>query len=35
MCGDRVPEDDMRGSWCKDCQNDAFGDDGWYNEIKD
>ncbi len=35
MCGDRVPEDDMRGKWCKDCQNDAFGEDGWYNKIKD
>lgn len=35
MCGDRVPEDDMRGKWCKDCQNDAFGDDGWYYQIKD
>lgn len=34
MCGDRVPEDDMRGKWCKDCQNDAFGDDGWYYKIK-
>lgn len=32
MCGDRVPEDDMRGKWCKDCQNDAFGEDGWYNK---
>ena len=35
MCGDRVPEDDMRGKWCKDCQNDAFGDDGWYYDIED
>ena len=35
MCGDRVPEDDMRGNWCKDCQNDAFGKDGWYYDIKD
>lgn len=34
MCGDKVPEDDMRGKWCKDCQNDAFGDDGWYDKIK-
>jgi NADH:ubiquinone oxidoreductase subunit 6 (subunit J) len=35
MCGDRVPEDDMRGNWCKDCQKDAFGEDGWYDKIKD
>ena len=35
MCGDRVPEDDMRGKWCKDCQNDAFGEDGGYDKIKD
>lgn len=35
LCGDRVPEDDMRGKWCKDCQNDAFGEDGWYYDIQD
>ena len=35
MCGDKVPEDDMRGKWCKDCQNDAFGKDGWYYDMKD
>lgn len=34
-CGDRVPEYDMRGKWCKDCQNDAFGEDGWYYDIQD
>ena len=35
MCGDRVPEDEMSGRWCKDCQNDAFDEDGWYDKIKD
>ena len=30
-CGKMVNEKDMRGKWCKDCQNDAFGKDGWYN----
>lgn len=35
MCGKMVSEDDMRGKWCKDCQNDAFGEDGWYDKIKD
>lgn len=35
MCGKMVSQDDMRGKWCKDCQNDAFGDDGWYYDIKD
>lgn len=30
-CGKMVDADDMKGNWCKDCQNDAFGKDGWYN----
>ena len=21
--------------WCKDCQEKAFGEDGWYDKIKD
>ena len=33
MCGKKVSKDDMRGKWCKDCQNDAFGKDGWYYDI--
>ena len=34
-CGKVVPEYKMEGNWCKDCQNKAFGEDGWYNDIKD
>ena len=28
-CGKMVDADDMQGNWCKDCQKDAFGKDGW------
>ena len=35
FCGDRVPEYDMIGGWCEDCNENAFGEDGWYNKIKD
>ena len=33
LCGKYVSADDMRGNWCKDCQNDAFGKDGWYYDM--
>lgn len=35
MCGDKVPESEMIGQWCTDCNNNAFGEDGWYDKIKD
>ena len=34
-CGDMVRESDMTGKWCDDCNEAAFGNDGWYHEIKD
>lgn len=34
-CGKEVYEYNMRGKWCKDCQEKAFGEDGWYDKIKD
>ena len=34
-CGKMTPEDEMQGDLCEDCQNDAFGKDGWYHDIKD
>ena len=34
-CGKKVSKDDMRGKWCKDCQKNAFGKDGWYYDLKD
>ena len=30
-CGRMVPKSEMQGNWCDDCQEDAFGKDGWYN----
>lgn len=35
FCGEKVPEYNMRGEWCKDCQKNAFGEDGWYYDIQD
>ena len=31
-CGKTVDKDDMIGTWCRDCSNDAFGHNGWYNK---
>ena len=30
-CGRMVPKSEMQGNWCDDCQDDAFGKNGWYN----
>ena len=34
-CGKEVYEYNMSGIWCNDCQEKAFGEDGWYDKIKD
>jgi hypothetical protein len=34
-CGKEVYKYKMRGEWCEDCQEKAFGEDGWYDKIKD
>ena len=31
-CGKEVDKEDMIGTWCRDCSNDAFGHNGWYNK---
>ena len=33
MCGKMVSKDDMRGTWCKNCQNAAFGEDGCFHKY--
>ncbi|MBR3961271.1 MAG: hypothetical protein IKK13_03555 [Clostridia bacterium] len=30
-CGKMVSKSNMQGNMCKDCQKNAFGKDGWYN----
>ena len=35
MCGKKVRQKQMIGKWCEDCNEDAFGEDGWYDDIKD